>query len=143
VVLCPVCLNPTETDAFGVMQPHPNSVGSECVMSGKLGARWDERSTRAAVDTRSGGRCEYCRARPARDMHHRRGSGVGGRWHPANILHLCRKCHRFITDHPGWAHSLGLRLKEAEDPGERPVTREDGTGFQPSDDVAPPPLTRR
>ena len=138
VVLCPVCLMPADTDRFGVVLPHPDSAGVECVMTGKLGPSWDETSTRPAVEGRSGGICEYCSAHLAKDMHHRKSAGVGGQWHPANIIHICRGCHRFITEHPNWAWKLGLIVKSTEDPAQRPVTREDGTMFQPSDDVAPP-----
>lgn len=137
-MLCPVCLMPCETNRYGVVKAHADSVGGDCPMSGKVGPTWDEHSTRAAVPGRSNGNCEFCGFRRAQDMHHRRGAGVGGRWHPANILHLCRYCHRFVTEHPTWAHALGLRLKEGESPEKRPVTRENGTSFQPTDDIAMP-----
>lgn len=137
-MLCPVCLMPCETNAYGVVKTHADSVGGDCPMAGKQGPTWDEDSTRAAVPGRSGGVCEYCTRRRAQDMHHRKSRGVGGRWHPANVLHLCRVCHRFITDHPAWAHALGLIVKSTEDPAKRPVTREDGSTFSPTDDIAMP-----
>jgi HNH endonuclease len=137
-VLCPVCLQPTMTDHRGMVEPHEDSVGHECPMSNRTGPAWTEASTREAVRGRSGDICEYCGQRRAQDMHHRKSLGVGGKWHPANIIHVCRTDHRFLTEHPNWAWRLGLIVKSAEDPNTRPVTREDGTIFQPSDDVAPP-----
>jgi hypothetical protein len=135
-VLCPVCLSPARTDAYGVVEKHPDSVGHDCPMGGRVGPSWDEDNTRPAVRGRSGEICEYCSSHVAQDMHHRKSAGVGGRWHPANIIHICRGCHRFITEHPNWAWKLGLIVKSTEDPGHRPVTREDGTQFQPTDDIA-------
>jgi 5-methylcytosine-specific restriction endonuclease McrA len=132
-VLCPVCLEGVETDSRGVIRPHHG-----CPMGGRPVPAWDEDSTRSAVRGRSDGICEYCQQARAQDMAHRRASGVGGRWSPANILHLCRRCHRRAHDYPHWAHALGLRLKEGEDPEKRPVTREDASWFQPSDEVAMP-----
>lgn len=137
-VLCPICLQPAETDRFGIVEKHVDSVGHDCPMGGRVGPTWNEDATRPAVAGRSGGICEYCSAHPAQDMHHRKSLGVGGRWSPANIIHICRRCHRFITEHPNWAHSLGLIVKRAEEPSERSVTREDGTQFQPTDDVTMP-----
>jgi hypothetical protein len=137
-VLCPVCLQPAYTSDKGIMLRHDDGVGIPCLMSGHTAPSWDEESTRPAVQGRSGGICEYCLHRLAQDMHHRKSLGVGGTWHPANILHLCRICHRFITEHPNWARSLGLIVRSIEDPSQRPVTRENGDQFQPSDEVAPP-----
>jgi hypothetical protein len=137
-VLCPVCLGPVEVDVYGKVLPHPDSVGHDCIMAGRVGPAWDEDSTRPAVQGRSGNICEYCSAHVAQDMHHRKSAGVGGHWHPANIIHICRSCHRFITEHPNWAWSLGLIVRSTEDPTTREVTRENGTTFQPSDDVAMP-----
>src|SRR5262245_50689135 len=107
-VLCPVCLQPADTDRFGVVKEHDDSVGHPCPMSGRVGPSWDEDTTRPAVQGRSGGICEYCSKHLAQDMHHRKSVGVGGFWHPANIIHICRTCHRFITEHPNWAWTLGL-----------------------------------
>jgi len=138
-MLCPVCLEPVKTDSYGRVAPHLDSTGTgDCPMTGRTAPAWDEDATRPAVRGRSGEICEYCSAHVAQDMHHRKSAGVGGHWHPANIIHICRSCHRFITEHPNWAWSLGLIVKSTEDPSKRPVTREDGTAFQPSDEVAPP-----
>jgi hypothetical protein len=137
-VLCPVCLQPIETDSQRTVPRHEDTLGNPCPMSGRPGPDWDERSTREAVPGRSGGSCENCTLARAQDMAHRRASGLGGRWSPANILHLCRRCHRRAHDYPTWAHSVGLRLKEGEDASQRPVVRENGTVFQPSDEIAMP-----
>jgi HNH endonuclease len=143
-VLCPVCLAPIATDAKGRVTYHTDTAGHDCPMVGRVGPTWDEDSTRKAVPGRSLGLCEFCGWRPAQDMHHRKSRGVGGRWSPANILHLCRYCHRFVTDHPMWAHALGLVCKSTEDPAKMKVTRENGATFQPSDDIAMPiPKGRR
>jgi 5-methylcytosine-specific restriction endonuclease McrA len=142
-VLCPVCLQPAETDHLGVVENHLDSMGHDCPMSGRVGPTWDEDSTRPAVRGRSGGICEYCSQHLAQDMHHRKSLGVGGRWHPANILHICRGCHRFITEHPNWAWALGLIVKSTEDPSQRVVIRENATQFQPTDDVTMPIPKRR
>lgn len=137
-MLCPVCLTLIQPDRDGLVPAHEDEVGSACPMSGRDAPAWDQQSTHEAVESRSGGICEYCRKRRAHDMHHRKSRGVGGRWHPANVIHLCRTCHRFVTEHPGWAHALGLIVKSTENPSKRPVTREDASWFQPSDDIAMP-----
>lgn len=143
-MLCPVCLNPVRTDEHGLVLRHPDSVGMDCRMSGQLGPVWTETSTRAAVSGRSGGICEFCMKMTGQEMHHRKSRGVGGRWHPANILHLCRRCHHFATEHPGWSHALGLIVRSGENPSTRPVQRENGVSFQPTDEVTMPvPKGRR
>jgi 5-methylcytosine-specific restriction endonuclease McrA len=131
-------MQPFETDAQRTVQRHEDSMGNTCPLSGRVGPDWDERSTRAAVPGRSGGSCEYCALARAQDMAHRRATGVGGRWSPANVLHLCRRCHRRAHDYPQWAHAVGLRLKQGENPEKRLVTRENGTAFQPTDEIAMP-----
>lgn len=137
-MLCPVCLQPVKTNSRGEVKPHTDAHFGDCPMGGRVAPPWDEDSTRPAVQGRSGGICEYCSQRLATDMHHRKSLGVGGFWQPANIIHICRPCHRFITEHPNWAWSLGLIVRSTEDPAKRSVTRENGDMFQPSDDVAPP-----
>lgn len=130
--LCPVCDANIPVYADGRVGRHKDGVGNECPMGGKQAPPWDERSTRPAVSGRSGGICEYCRKRRATDKHHRVSRGVGGPWNPANILDLCRHCHREATEHPDWAKPLGLIVKRGEDPETVPVIREDLTVFQPT-----------
>lgn len=82
---------------------------------------WDEPTTRAACQGRSMGVCEYCRERRATEMHHRMSRGVGGKWHPANIIHLCSTCHLFATLEPIEAHGVGLVVWSTEVPADQPV----------------------
>ena len=133
--VCPVCLEEAEVYKDGRIQPHPDGVGKDCVMGRRQNPPWDERSTRAAVPSRSGGICEFCQKRRATEMHHRVSRGVGGPWSPENIVHLCNGCHGEATRHPDWAWGMGLICKTHENPGLRPVTREDGTQFQPTNEV--------
>lgn len=96
-------------------------------MSHRAAPAWDETTTRAAVWGRSMGVCEYCQAEQATDMHHRQGRGVGGKWHPANIIHLCRTCHGRCTSPAGenreWAEYVGLIVSSYEDPAKVVVLR--------------------
>lgn len=132
--LCPVCLQNVGISADGLVEDHSDTWGGECPMGGNEAPAWNERNTRVAVESRSGGICEYCRARRATDKAHRIGRGVGGRWHPANIVDLCHEDH--MKSHTGkyqeWARRRGLRLLAHEDPESVPVYREDGTAFQPT-----------
>lgn len=82
---------------------------------------WDEPSTRAACHGRSMGVCEFCRERRAAEMHHRMSRGVGGKWTPANIIHLCFWCHLFATLEPTDAHDVGLVVWSTEVPEDQPV----------------------
>jgi hypothetical protein len=127
-----VCLNPAELYSSGRLGGHPDDTGEKCVMSGHKAPPWDERSTREAVPSRSGGICEFCGLQRATELHHRKNRSQGGEWSPANCLHLCAKCHRKVTVNPDWARSLGLSVKSTEDPEKVPVTRNDLTGFQPT-----------
>jgi hypothetical protein len=132
---CPVCYEEATVYKDGRIQPHADSAGGPCPMSYHQNPPWDERSTRAAVPSRSGGICEFCRKRRASQMHHRVSRGVGGPWSPENILHLCHLCHGDATRQPDWAWGMGLICKTHENPGLRLVTREDGTQFQPTNEV--------
>ena len=51
------------------------------------------RAVKAFVAERSGGRCEACTMRPARDPHHVVKRSAGGADVPSNVIHLCRPCH--------------------------------------------------
>lgn len=106
---------------------HVNGWGDECYMNHRAAPAWDEPTTRAAVSGRSMGVCEYCSAAPAQEMHHRKARSVGGKWHPANIIHLCCGCHRRCTSPAGpereWAEYVGLVVHGYEDPAKVPVLR--------------------
>jgi hypothetical protein len=90
----------------------------------KPGLRAVERAARTAVYARSGRLCEGpCGARRAVDWHHRLRDGQGGLWAPENGLHVCRSCHRWITEHPTAARARGWHVWSYEDPAEVPVWR--------------------
>ena len=101
---------------------------------------WNESDTRAAVAGRSGGICEGCCAARACDMHHRVPRSLGGKWIPANILHLCRPCHNRVTEtkYIKEAEARGLSLRSYEDPENIPVQRLTGETTYLSNDVSPP-----
>lgn len=99
------------------------------------GVEWTEVLTRAAVKGRSGGLCEYHRDHPADDMHHRRNASQGGRWHPANIIHLCRPLHEAVTTHPTWAASIGLSLTAGQEPEDVGVALPDGPALFLTDEL--------
>jgi len=106
-----------------------------CPMSGRAMPEWVENNTRAAVLNRSGGICEYHGNHRAEEMHHRKSRGVGGEWHPANILHLCARIHRYFTDHPQEGYNVGVCVQSYADPEEVPVARYDNTLLYLSDDI--------
>jgi 5-methylcytosine-specific restriction endonuclease McrA len=142
-MICPVCLIDCNT---GPIYPrHVNSAHADCPMSGQPAFEWDERSTREAVTGRSNGICEFCSQMMATEMHHRLARSLGGGWSPANIIHLCWKCHRRCTSPSGdkrvWAERAGLLLRTGEDPGRVPVVRI--TQLWLSDNVCPPVPKRR
>lgn len=140
-MLCPVCLLPILSHDGGVTDLHYDTIGKVCVMSGKPMFEWAEASTREAVYNRSDRICEYCRSKPATDCHHRVSVGVGGKWSPANILHLCRLDHSYFTDHPKEAYPLGVMVESHDErgaPGDIPVIQADGGLLWLSDDVSPP-----
>ena len=132
--ICPACCTPVDIAEGGRIGPHKDADGRLCPM-GAGGPGWTEQDSRDAVAGRSGGICEFCQMCSARDMHHRKSRGVGGPWTPANLLHLCRGCHRRATEHPAWARGFGLVIWRRDDPAKIPVIRENMTRFQPSDDV--------
>lgn len=121
------------------MDTHTDVTGKVCPMSGHEAFAWGERSTREAVWPRSGGVCEYCRSARAQEMHHRKSRGVGGRWSPANILHLCSRCHhRFTNEARVEGYERGVLLRRNQEPQEVAVRTLDDTVLWLSDDVAPP-----
>ena len=66
----------------------------------------NEGLARRIVYARSGGLCEPripaagCAGRGAQ-WHHRQRRSQGGRWTPANGLHICLPCHDYVTDTDG------------------------------------------
>lgn len=90
---------------------------------------------RASMAERSQGRCEACGAAPAAEAHHRLPRSAGGTWSPANLLHLCNRCHHRITDQrdpltgigrdhqdaPVTTYELGLHVPRGADPTLTPV----------------------
>lgn len=82
---------------------------------------WTEALTRDHVQGRSMGWCEWCGKEHGTDMHHRRNRSQGGEWHPANIVHLCRDCHRWVTNNPKDAEAVGLTLTHGQDLYDTPI----------------------
>ena len=78
---------------------------------------------------RSGGYCEAggaplgaCQG----ERHPRKRRGRGGDRRkpedtPANVLMVCRRCHRWIHAHPAVARDHGLIVRENQDPADVPV----------------------
>lgn len=81
---------------------------------------YSEQRGRAIVYARSQGACEACR-RPATEWHHRQNRSQGGTWSPANGLHLCSYCHRWVTIQPAHALTLGLTVARGQDPTQWPA----------------------
>lgn len=74
-----------------------------------------ERSARKVVAARADGCCEGCGRPGPTDYSHRVGAGVGGPWHPANALALCRRDHDFIGAFPHRARvERGWRLQSTD-----------------------------
>lgn len=79
--------------------------------------RWTEEQGRAAVRSRSLGRCEGCGAGGDLEWAHRVRRGQGGSWNAANGLDLCHHCHRVIAHgNPQIALGLGWELPPGSDP---------------------------
>lgn len=76
---------------------------------------------RQAVAERSGFVCEVCREARAVHIHHRKLRSQGGRHEPANLLHLCNRCHRDVHANPERSYSLGFLVRGWADPAEVPV----------------------
>lgn len=81
----------------------------------------EERQTRKLVELRSDGFCEKCGIPGATDKAHRISRGVGGGWEPANILDLCRDCHKRHHANPITARKGGWHLLSGSAPEECPV----------------------
>jgi hypothetical protein len=85
----------------------------------------NERQTRRIVRERSEGLCERCGVAYATNVHHRKNRSQGGRWDPANCLHLCGSgttgCHGYITSTPVQARAGGWTVRSGWDPQSVPV----------------------
>jgi hypothetical protein len=81
----------------------------------------EERSGRAAVGSRSGGRCEIDPLDAATDWSHRVARSRGGSWRPANGIDTCRRHHREAHDQPERARALGWHVRTGQDPATVPV----------------------
>lgn len=76
----------------------------------------NELDGRRSVRERSSGICEICGAARATEVHHRKNRSQGGTWRPANLLHVCRVCHQWVTEHPTAAVAAGFSVRAADDP---------------------------
>lgn len=85
---------------------------------------------RTALAARSGGWCEFpaC-TQLATDPHHRKARKIGGRRGDAkkrldqlaNLVHLCRGDHTWVTGRVAEAVEMGLVVSEYDDPAQVPV----------------------
>lgn len=88
------------------------------------------KANRQVVQGRAFGRCERClQATLCGDLHHRRPKGLGGskaadRHDVANLVHLCRGCHRWAHDNPRDAAAVGFLVPRSSGrhPIEVPIT---------------------
>jgi transposase-like protein len=83
---------------------------------------WTEGKTRVAVQERAGGVCERCDSATPTEMHHRKNRSQQGKWHPANIVHLCALCHVEITAHPADSKVNGFAVMSFQDPSAVPLS---------------------
>ena len=85
--------------------------------------------TRKKVEGRSGGICEAGMASIctflADEIHHRKSRARRGSDALETLLHLCRACHRAVTDH--WADTKRFRTHSWQTEG----VDEDGCDWQP------------
>lgn len=106
-----------------------------------------EARTRAVVAERSRGLCEVCGAARAESVHHRLPRSHGGRWSPANCLHLCGHgtagCHGWIEQRRARSYRAGWLVRSTADPAatparlavlDRPVLLTDDGDLVPVDD---------
>jgi hypothetical protein len=97
-----------------------------------------ERHGKDVVRARSGGLCEACGMRPAKEWQHRKRRSQGGTWDPANGLDLCRADHRFATVEPVLGRNRGWVVWSHEDPASVPVLRRDSWVLLGSDGSVTP-----
>jgi 5-methylcytosine-specific restriction endonuclease McrA len=84
-----------------------------------------ERHGKDVVRARSGGLCEACGMRRAAEVHHRKNRSQGGTWDPANLLDVCRTCHRWVGAERPSARARGWAVWRDDDPAALPVLRRD------------------
>lgn len=73
---------------------------------------------RQLVHRRASGRCECC-ADPLTagwECHHRKLRSRGGQDSAANLVALCRLCHRRVHGRPAWARETGFMVESWDDP---------------------------
>jgi hypothetical protein len=80
-----------------------------------------EALARSAARQRGGDRCELCRSPDGLEASHRIARSRLGTWHPANILALCFRCHRWCHSWPDLARDGGWFVDTDDDPTEVPV----------------------
>lgn len=84
-----------------------------------------EKLARHLVRERSGDVCEGCGRARATNWAHRVARSQGGKWCPANGMHLCGSgttgCHGWATAHPNDANAAGWCLRSYQDPETEPV----------------------
>ncbi|GAB3376412.1 hypothetical protein GCM10027360_53320 [Amycolatopsis echigonensis] len=88
-------------------------------------SEWSVRTGRDVVYARSGGTCEVrvlgvCEGLAA-EWQHRKARAQGGEWNPANGLHVCSACHRWIHHNPAEATAAGWTVPRDQDPAAVPV----------------------
>lgn len=98
-----------------------------------------ERDARRIVYGRSSGCCEVCGNHPGQSWHHRQNRSQGGRWTPANGLHVCGDgttgCHGWIGANPAESYEYGWLVRGHADPlsesvlyrGRRVLLTDDGS----------------
>lgn len=81
-------------------------------------------ATRELIRTRSGGLCEIrwcCDGVMMDQIHHRKNRSQSGKWHPANIVHLCALCHVEVTAEPEKSRATGFSMRSMEEPETVPI----------------------
>lgn len=81
---------------------------------------------RKLLAERSGGRCEICAVRLAREAQHRKNRSQGGTWDLSNLLHVCgfgntSGCHGLIHQRPEAAYANGWSVRECFTPAHIPA----------------------
>jgi len=76
----------------------------------------EEKTGKKRCRARSGGVCERCGHRAARECHHRKNRSQGGTWELSNLLDLCSECHREVTSFKEIALEQGWSVRREHDP---------------------------
>jgi hypothetical protein len=81
-----------------------------------------EHRARRRTAERSNGVCERCDQSRAVEWQHRVRRSQGGAWCPSNGVHLCTRCHSWVTQHPEQARAEGgWHLRRTDDPATYPA----------------------